>query len=140
VVSLPQFSIFIFIVWPNRIPMKNKIFPYFSESISFYFSFKTLTSHLHRVDQPMTKHLSAQGRKDPRGGLHCFWCPNKTWTLSPCASDTLTIVKNELGMRKLRPPKYSKTQTTQHYKGRFSNTKQNSLYVALLLLEFQDDL
>jgi hypothetical protein len=31
-----------------------------------------------RVEQPMSDHLSASGRPDPRGGLHCFWCPDKT--------------------------------------------------------------
>jgi len=31
-----------------------------------------------RVNRPVTKHLSTQGRLDPRGGLHCFCCPNKT--------------------------------------------------------------
>jgi hypothetical protein len=30
------------------------------------------------VEQLVSEQLSAQ---DPRGGLHCFWCPNKTWTL-----------------------------------------------------------
>jgi len=29
-------------------------------------------------DKQVTEHLSAQGRPDPKGGLHCFWCPNKT--------------------------------------------------------------
>jgi hypothetical protein len=48
-------------------------------------------------------------------------------------------------MRKLWPPKVkgaknSKKQITEHYKGQFSNTSKNSLYVALLLLEFKDDL
>jgi hypothetical protein len=49
------------------------------------------------------------------------------------ASDTITIVENELEMRKLWYPKVkgvknSKIQTTEHYKGRFSNT-QNILQV-----------
>ncbi len=26
-------------------------------------------------------HLNVQGWLDPRGGLHCFWCPNKNLTL-----------------------------------------------------------
>jgi hypothetical protein len=54
-----------------------------------------------KVEQPMSNHLSAQGRLDPRGGLHCFWCPNKTWTLAIGASDALKIVKNELKFRKV---------------------------------------
>ncbi len=31
----------------------------------------------NREDQSVTKHLSAKGRPDPRGELHCFWCPNR---------------------------------------------------------------
>jgi hypothetical protein len=38
------------------------------------------SSRKHRVDLLMTKHLSAQGRLNPRGGLCCFWRPNKTGT------------------------------------------------------------
>jgi hypothetical protein len=26
----------------------------------------------------MIKHLSIQGKLDPRGGLYFFWCPKKT--------------------------------------------------------------
>jgi hypothetical protein len=51
-------------------------------------------------------------------------------------------------MRKLRPPKVKeggvknskKKQTIKHYQSQFLNTQKNSFYVALLLLEFQDDL
>jgi hypothetical protein len=49
-----------------------------------------------RVDWPVTEHLSAEGRSDPRGGLCCFWCPNKTWTPPHGTSNTLTIIKNRL--------------------------------------------
>jgi hypothetical protein len=72
------------------------------------------------------KHLSAQGRPDSRGGLHYFWCPNKTGTLPLGASDTLTIVKKELEMKKLQPLKVQrvkKTQTIKHYKGWFQTPK-----------------
>jgi len=44
-------------------------------------------------------------KRSPRGVLHCFWCPNKTWTPPLGASYTLTIVENRLKMRELRPPK-----------------------------------
>ncbi len=76
----------------------------------------------------MTKHLSAQGRPDPRGGLCCFWCPNKTWTPPLGASDTLTIVENALEMRKLQPPKVkgmknAKKQTIKSYQSQFPNTQ-----------------
>jgi hypothetical protein len=30
-----------------------------------------------RVERLVSKQLSAQGRPDPRGGLCCFWYPNK---------------------------------------------------------------
>jgi hypothetical protein len=30
------------------------------------------------VNQLVIENLSAQGRLDPKGKLHCFWCPNKT--------------------------------------------------------------
>jgi len=70
-----------------------------------------------KVEWPVTEHLSAQGRPDPRGGVCCFWCPNKIWTSPLEASGTLTIVKNGSEMRKLQPPKVqrvenSKKQTT----------------------------
>jgi hypothetical protein len=65
----------------------------------------------------VTKHLSAQGRLDPRGGLCCFWCPNKNW--NPWPSDTLTIIKNELEMRKLQP---LKIQGAQNSKNKSPNT------------------
>ncbi len=68
--------------------------------------FKNYTWNVYaRVDRPVIKHLSVQGRPYPMGGLCCFWCPNKTWTPPLGASDTLTIVKNRLEMRKLQPPK-----------------------------------
>jgi hypothetical protein len=77
----------------------------------------------------VTKHLSAQGRLDPSGGLCCFWFPNKTGTPPLWSSDILTIVKNELEMRKLQPLKIkgvknSKKQTTKHYKGWFLNSQK----------------
>jgi hypothetical protein len=30
-----------------------------------------------RAKQLMSEHLSAQGSPDPKGGLHCFCCPNE---------------------------------------------------------------
>jgi hypothetical protein len=38
------------------------------------------------------EHLSAQGRLDPRGRLHCFYYLNKISTLSIGASDALKII------------------------------------------------
>jgi hypothetical protein len=51
-------------------------------------------ANYNRVDLLNVEHLSTQGRVKPRGGLHYFWCPNKTSTPPLGASDTLTIVKN----------------------------------------------
>ncbi len=33
-----------------------------------------------RVDWLVIQHWNAQGRPDPRGGICCFWYPNKIWT------------------------------------------------------------
>jgi len=82
-----------------------------------------------KVDRSVTEHLSAQLRSDPRGGLCCFWCPNKTWTPPHGASDTLTIIKNGLEIRKLLSPKVkrvknSKRKASEHYNDQFPNTKK----------------
>jgi hypothetical protein len=50
------------------------------------------------------KHLSVQGKPDSRGGLCCFWTPNKTQT-SIDAFDALKIIKNKIKLRKLWPSK-----------------------------------
>jgi hypothetical protein len=52
----------------------------------------------------MIKHLSVQGKPDSRGGLCCFWTPNKTQT-SIDAFDALKIIKNKIKLRKLWPSK-----------------------------------
>jgi hypothetical protein len=82
-----------------------------------------------RVNGSVIEHLSAQDRLDSRRGLHCLWCRNKPRTPPFGACDTLTIVYNELKMRKLRSLKIkgvknSKKQITKHYKGQFLNTKK----------------
>ncbi len=41
---------------------------------------------------------------DPMGGLHCFWCPNKTRTPPLSASGALKHFKNGLETRKLQTP------------------------------------
>jgi len=98
-----------------------------------------------RVNPLGSEHLSAQGTSDPKGGLHCFWCPNKTWIPPITTSSALKIIKTKIELRKLQPPKVEgvnnpKNQTTERYKGWFLNTQKNSLYVALLLLEVNNDL
>jgi hypothetical protein len=65
-----------------------------------------------RVDWPVIEHLKAQGRLDSSGGLCCFRCPNKTWTSSLGASNTLTIVENELKMKNLWPQKIKRVKNS----------------------------
>ncbi len=43
----------------------------------------------------LPEHLSTQGRSNPMGGLHCFSCQNKIWTVSFGVSDALKIVKTD---------------------------------------------
>jgi hypothetical protein len=98
-----------------------------------------------KVNRPVTEHFSAQGRPDSRVRLHCFWCPNQTWTPPLGASHTLIIVENGLEMKKLQPPKVWRSRTqkqTNHWtlqRPIFEHPK-NSWYVALLLLKLKDDL
>jgi hypothetical protein len=70
----------------------------------------------------MTKHLNVHGKWDPRGGLHCFCCPNKTWTLVINTFSTQKNIKNIIDVKKLQPPKVKgvknsnkKKKTTEHY-------------------------
>jgi hypothetical protein len=97
---------------------------------------------LTRVNWPVIKRLSAQGRLDSNGGLHYFWCPNKTWTLPLGASDSLTIVKKELKMKKLQPLKVQRVKnqkkTNHQTLQRLIPNTQNILY--MLLLDFHFDL
>jgi hypothetical protein len=56
-----------------------------------------------RVEWSVSKHLSAQGRPDPRGGLRCFWCLDKTLTPLIGTSGALKIIKNELELKTYGP-------------------------------------
>jgi hypothetical protein len=59
---------------------KTKYLMFYLLALSFFHKKLLLSLPLipTGVEQPMRDHLSAQGRPDPRGGLHCFWSPNKT--------------------------------------------------------------
>jgi len=43
---------------------------------AYYFGYHTCV--IYRVNQLVIKHLSTQGKLDPRGEFHCFLYPNKT--------------------------------------------------------------
>jgi hypothetical protein len=70
-----------------------------------YFENHTAGHGNSRVNWLVTEHLSTQGRPDPKGGLHCSWCSNKTSTPPIGPLGALKIVKNGLELRKLWPPK-----------------------------------
>jgi hypothetical protein len=77
-----------------------------------------------REERPVSKHLSAQGRPDPRGGLCCVCFTNRTWTPLIAASGTLQIVENWLKLRMLQPLKVegvknSKKKTHRTLQSRF---------------------
>jgi hypothetical protein len=53
----------------------------------------------------MIEHLSVHGKLNPRRGLHCLWCPNNTSTPLVGTFVAIKIIKNEIVLRKLWPPK-----------------------------------
>jgi hypothetical protein len=81
---------------------------------------------------------------DPRGELRWFRCSNKTSTAPIDTFGTLKIIKNGLELKNLRPPKVEgvmnpKKKPPNTTMPKFNHPK-NSLYDALLLLEFKDDI
>jgi len=93
----------------------------------------------------VTEHVSAQVRLDPRGGLHGFYCPKRTWTLPIGASNALKIIWNGIKFKKLWPPKVEGVKNLKKKNHRILEMPilehpKNSLYIFLLLLEFQNDL
>jgi phosphorylcholine metabolism protein LicD len=92
----------------------------------------------------VTEDLSAQGRPDPRGGFDVSNAQTKLESLLWC----IWHIKNRQKWNRIekvvapqsRGGQELKNQITEHYKGQFLNTQKKSLYVAILLLEFKDDL
>ncbi len=97
---------------------------------------------MFRVDLLVVKYLSAQYKSDPKGGLHCFWFPNKTQTSLFYASKTRTIVENRLKMRKLCPCKVKGVKTQKNKPPNITKADSctpKKFFICMLLLEFQDD-
>jgi len=63
----------------------------------FYFHISFRVKFDYVVEQPVSNHLSAQGRPDPRGGLGCFCVQRKfePLLLAHRASGTLKIIKTD---------------------------------------------
>ncbi len=62
---------------------------------------------------------------DPMGGLHCFWCPNKTRTPPLSASGALKHFKNGLETRKLPNPPPPPSRGGQELKKKIRKTLQS---------------
>jgi hypothetical protein len=75
------------------------------------------------------QHLSVQGRLDPRGGLHCFWCLIIFKTPPINAFGALKIIPKKIKMKKLwllkiKGVKNSKKKPPKCYKDQFPNTQK----------------
>jgi hypothetical protein len=102
---------------------KNKIL---WKSLGQHFFIHSSKPKPYRVNRPMIEHLSAQGRPDPRAplfsvakwNLNSYWC---IWHNKNCLKwnkiEKVTASQSKEGQE-------LKKQTTECYKGRFSNTKK----------------
>jgi len=61
----------------------------------FYFHISSIVKFDYTIEQPISSHLSAQGRPDPRGGLGCLYMQTKfePFQLAHQAFGTLKIMK-----------------------------------------------
>jgi len=86
------------------------------------------------------EHLSAQVKPNPSGELCYFCCQNISCTPPLGTSDTLTIIKNGLEMRKMatkvKRVKNSNKQTTKHYKAS-SKTSQKFFGCCFVVIRVQ---
>jgi hypothetical protein len=99
----------------------------------------------YRVEQPRGDRLSAlgQARSKERSSMHAFGVETKLEPLLLTHSDRSKIVKNEFELRNLQPRKSRVSQKLKKHQNvakPIPNYRKHSLYLALSLLEFQDDL
>ncbi len=92
----------------------------------------------------VSKYLSTQGRLDPRGGLCCFWCLEKNLNLSYWHIWCIKNRQKRIRIEKVITPKVEGVKNSKNKPLKATKPvpkhSKHTLYVPLLLLEFQDDL
>jgi hypothetical protein len=107
---------------------------------------KTILRHGNsRVSWPVTEHLSTQGRPDPKGGLCCSWCSNKTSTPLIGPPDALKIIKKRIRIEKVMAPKVEGSTTQKNKPPNVTKLvlkhSKNSLKICCsVAIKFKDDL